>query len=249
MDTTDKEYNDRLMAVGYQILEKCIEKSIPCFLWGGGAIYHMLQGNLDYRKMSDLEFFLPKKYDKILQEILIQLDFIPYETFNNIQNMSRTPRREFYRPNRELTSNEIEEVKRGRKSNIENVDFQKIEIFVDGIRMCWTFNYKDLPSNYSNTLICPPGFQIALKANPIHPDDFDLKDIQDITNVMNSDCCTDVKENDTIFKSLNLGDTFEYSIGLESFKTLSSTKREFPSTVIKNLTEVLNYPELNEEGK
>ena len=32
---------------------------MPCFIWGGGAIYHMLNGNLDYRKMSDIEFMLP----------------------------------------------------------------------------------------------------------------------------------------------------------------------------------------------
>ena len=59
------------MKTGYQILEQCKEESIPCFLWAGGAIYHILGGRLDYRKMSDLEFFLPRKSDKQIKQILL----------------------------------------------------------------------------------------------------------------------------------------------------------------------------------
>ena len=44
MDVTAKAHNDSLMETGYEILQRCKDKSIPCFLWAGGAIYHMLGG-------------------------------------------------------------------------------------------------------------------------------------------------------------------------------------------------------------
>ena len=108
MDNSMKAHNDSLMNCGYEILQQCDEKSIPCFLWGGGAIYHLLGGRLDYRIMSDLEFFIPKKADKDVQNILTTMGFYPNKPFNMMQNMSRTPRREYYRPNRELSQSEIE---------------------------------------------------------------------------------------------------------------------------------------------
>jgi hypothetical protein len=249
MDNTAKAHNDELMKVGYQLLERCGNERISCFLWGGGAIYHMLGGKLDYRKMSDLEFFLPKKVDHSVQAFLTELGFIPYTTFNNMQNMSRTPRREFYRPNRELSEHEIEEVEHGRKSNVEDAEFQKIELFVDGIKMCWTFNFNDLPSNYKESLISPPGFQLALKANAIHSDDFDLKDIQDISSVVSSSCCGEVAADDTIFKDPHLDENISYSIGTRIFRVLSKKKHEFPSTIIKNFSECLKYPKMTENGK
>ena len=249
MDNTAKAHNDELMKVGYQLLELCVNKGVSCFLWGGGAIYHMLGGRLDYRKMSDLEFFLPKKSDHLVQAFLEELGFIPYTTFNNMQNMSRTPRREFYRPNRELTDLEIEEVEHGRKKNIEDVKFQKIELFVDGIKMCWTFDFKDLPSDYKKSLVSPPGFQLALKANAIHSDDFDLKDVQDISSVVSSSCCGEVTTEDTIFKEPRLDENIRYSIGTQIFSRLSQRKHEFPSTIIKNFSECLKYPKLTENGK
>ncbi len=249
MDTSAKAHNDELMKAGYQLLKRCDDEGISCFLWGGGAIYHMLGGRLNYRKMSDLEFFLPKKYDHRVQNLLEDFGFIPYTTFNNMQNMSRTPRREFYRPNRELSDLEIEEVEHGRKSNIDDVKFQKIELFVDGIKMCWTFNFKELPSDYKKSLISPPGFQLALKANAIHSDDFDLKDVQDISSVVSSSCCEEVTTEDTIFKEPNLDGDISYSIGTRIFRLLSQKKYEFPSTVIKNFNECLKYPKLSENGK
>ncbi|MFW9905514.1 MAG: hypothetical protein ACFFFH_14325 [Candidatus Thorarchaeota archaeon] len=249
MDNSAKIHNDELMKLGYQLLEQCANEGIPCFLWGGGAIYHMLGGRLNYRKMSDLEFFLPKKSDHIVQAFLEDLGFIPYTTFNNMQNMSHTPRREFYRPNRELTDLETEEVEHGRKSNINDAKFQKVELFVDGIKMCWTFNFKDLPSNYKESLISPPGFQLALKANAIHSDDFDLKDVQDISSVVSSSCCGKVAEEDTIFKEPRLDENISYSVGTRIFRLLSQKKHEFPSTIIKNFSECLKYPKLAENGR
>jgi hypothetical protein len=249
MDNTAKSYNDSLMKVGYEILQECKDESIPCFLWGGGAIYHLLGGKLDYRQMSDLEFFLPKSKDKEVRRILKDMGFYPNKPFNNMQSMSRTPRREYYRPNRELTTTEIEDVEHGRKSNVEDVEFQKVELFVDGIRMCWTFKFKELPSNYDGTLICPPGFQLALKANAIHPDDFDLKDIQDISSVVSSNCCGRVTENDSTFKEAQLDENLEYSVGTNIFEHLSKLKYDFPTVVTRNFTEVLDYSGLSEGGK
>jgi hypothetical protein len=245
-----KAHNDSLMNCGYEILQQCEEKSIPCFLWGGGAIYHLLGGRLDYRIMSDLEFFIPKKVDKDIHEILIKMGFYANKPFNMMQNMSRTPRREYYRPNRELSFSEIEDLEHGRKDNIEDVEYQKIEIFVDGIRMCWTFKFKELPRSYSNTLICPPGFQIALKANAIHPDDFDLKDIQDISSILNAN--GHIGSKDTIFEDPKLDPNLEFSIGTEIFQVLAKSKLKFPSTVLRNFQETLKYDGpicCNEDGK
>lgn len=239
MNISAKEHNDKLMEVGYEILQRCKEDSIPCFLWGGGAIYHMLGGRLDYRIMSDLEFFIPNKVDKSIKALLRELGFYANRPFNTMQNMSRTPRREFYRPNRELTQQEIEEVEHGRKSNIKDVEFQKVEVFVDGIRMCWTFKFNELPDGYTDALISPPGFQIALKANAIHPDDFDLKDIQDISSILNANGI--IAETDTIFTEPKLIPNIEFSIGTNVFKYLSNIKLKFPSTVQRNFNEVLNY--------
>lgn len=249
MDDSAKSHNDRLMVTGYNILKLCKEDSIPCILWGGGAIYHFLGGKLDYRKMSDLEFFLPKKADHAIQQILKDNGFYGNWPFNNMQNMSRTPRREFYCPNRELTSKEIEEVEHGRKDNVEDVEFQKIELFTVGIRMCWTFNFKSLPDSYQEAVICPPGFQLALKANAVHPDDFDLKDIQDISSVLNSECCERVEEKDSIFREPILNENLRYSIGTEIFEHLAQTKHKFPSTVLRNFSEVQNYSGLSEQGR
>ena len=234
-----KAHNDSLMECGYEILKQCEEKSIPCFLWGGGAIYHMLGGRLDYRKMSDLEFFIPKKADNEMQDVLTDMGFYANRPFNMMQNMSRTPRREFYRPNRDLSAAEIEDLEHGRKGNIENVEFQKIELFVDGIRMCWTFKFTELPPAYSNTLICPPGFQIALKANAIHPDDFDLKDIQDISSIFNAN--GQIGSEDTIFSEPRLDPNLEFSIGTEIFKVLAKSKLKFSSTMLRNFQETLKY--------
>jgi len=128
-------------------------------------------------------------------------------------------------------------------------DFQKIELFVDGIKMCWTFNFNELPSDYKKTLISPPGFQLALKANPIHSDDFDLKDIQDISSVVSSSCCGEITNEDTIFKKPFLDENIRYSIGTKIFELLSKKKHEFPSTVIRNFSECLKYPKLSEDGK
>ncbi|MHA2088518.1 MAG: hypothetical protein ACW972_09590, partial [Promethearchaeota archaeon] len=75
MDVKAKAYNDSLMDTGYQILQRCKEKSTPCFLWAGGAIYHMLGGKLNYRKMSDLEFFIPSSVDKEFTNILKEMGF------------------------------------------------------------------------------------------------------------------------------------------------------------------------------
>jgi len=241
MEISAKNHNDELMKVGYQILQECLDENIPCFLWGGGAIYHMLGGKLDYRKMSDLEFFIPKKVDNQMKKILKQMGFYANRPFNMMQNMSKTPRREFYRPDRELTEIEVEEIEHGRKGNIQDVEFQKVEIFVVGIKMCWTFKFKELPSSYTNTLICPPGFQLALKANAIHSDDLDLKDIQDISSVVSSSCCGEVTTRDTIFTEPHLDENIRYSVGTEIFKHLSKRKFEFPSTIIRNFTECLNY--------
>ncbi|MFX1285993.1 MAG: hypothetical protein ACFFB5_20285 [Promethearchaeota archaeon] len=249
MENSEKAHNDELMKVGYQLLEKCNNDGISCFLWGGGAIYHMLGGRLDYREMSDLEFFLPKKFDHSVQDILKELGFIPYTTFNNMQNMSRTPRREFYRPNRELDDLEIEEVEHGRRKNIEDVKFQKVELFVTGIKMCWTFKFKELPSSYKKSLIAPPGFQLALKANAIYSEDFDLKDIQDISSVVSSSCCEEVTTEDSIFREPHLDANIRYSIGTDIFRILSKKKHEFPSTIIRNFSECLKYPKLSENGK
>ena len=249
MENSAKKHNDELMKTGYKILQRCIYEKIPCFLWGGGAIYHMLGGRLVYRKMSDIEFFLPKKADQDFQKILKKMGFYPNKPFNNMQSMVRTPRREFYRPNRELTSKEVEEVEHGRKNNVEDVEFQKVEIFVDGIKMCWTFKFKELPSSYAETLICPPGFQLALKANAIHSDDFDLKDIQDISSVVSSNCCGEVTQTDTIFTEPHLDENISYSVGTEIFERLSNLKIDFPTTIIRNFTEVLSYSGLTEDGR
>ena len=57
MTNTAKEHNDSLMNMGYRVLERCKDSNLPCLIWGGGAIYHMLDGALDYRKMSDISHF------------------------------------------------------------------------------------------------------------------------------------------------------------------------------------------------
>ncbi|MHA2224902.1 MAG: nucleotidyltransferase family protein [Candidatus Hodarchaeales archaeon] len=249
MANNAQEHNDSLMKTGLQILKKCKEESLPCMLWGGGAIYFLLGGRLDYRKMSDLEFFLPTEADKQIRQILTDMGFYANKPFNSLQNMYKTRRREFYRPNRELTSHEIEEVEHGRKGNIDDVEFQKVELFVYGIKMCWNFKFDELPDSYKGTLICPSGFQLALKANAIHPDDFDLKDIQDISSVLSSNCCGALATTDTIFKEAVLDENIQYSIGKEIFEHFSKTKYDFPSTLIRNFTEVLNYSGLSEGGK
>ncbi len=241
-------HNDKLMASAYEILRQCKERSIPCFLWGGGGIYHMINGKLDYRKMSDIEFMLPKSADKKVQKILEDLGFIPYSTFNNVQNMYSMPRREFYLPDRELTDSEVENLQRGRKSKIDNVKFQKVELFVNGIRMCWKFNIKDLPKSYADSVICPPGFQIALKLNPIHPDDFDLKDIQDIAQVLNQPH-TKIVELDTIFTEPQLSSEYDCCIGTKMFERLSKTKDQFATIIHRNLSKVIESSELNEQGR
>ena len=208
MENDTQTHNDKLMKRGYEILHRCKEESITCILWGGGAIYHMLGGKLDYRKMSDVEFLIPKKADKQLQQLLEEMGFIPYTMFNNMQNMYSMPRREFYLPNRELSKAETEKLKQGRRKNIKDVEFQKIELFIDGIRMCWSFKLKKLPKSYAASFICPPGFQLALKANPMHPDDFDLKDIQDISHVLNNPNCN-IEMWDTIFEEPYLDESKE----------------------------------------
>ena len=250
MANSMKAHNDSLMKCGYEVLQQCEEKSIPCFLWGGGAIYHMLGGRLNYRKMSDLEFFIPKKSDKEIQNVLSDMGFYANRPFNMMQNMSRTPRREFYRPNRDLSQSEIEDLEHGRKGNIEDAEFHKIELFVDGIRMCWTFKFSELPSSYSKTLICPPGFQIALKANAIHPDDFDLKDIQDISSILNAN--GQISSKDTIFDEPKLDPNLEFLIGTEIFGLLAKSKLKFPVTMLRNFQETLKYDGpicCNEGGK
>ncbi|MHA2294521.1 MAG: hypothetical protein ACXAEU_09140 [Candidatus Hodarchaeales archaeon] len=249
MEESAQAHNDKLMKTAYQILEQCKEESIPIMLWGGGAIYHIIGGELNYRKMSDLEFFYPKKVDKQINIILGDMGFYANRPFNNMQNMSRTPRREFYRPDRELTIKEIEDVEHGRKANVEDVEFEKVELFVTGIRMCWTFKFDDLPNSFNETLICPPGFQLALKANAIHQDDFDLKDIQDIACVLNSNCCEKVSSKDTIFTDAFLDKDTRCIIGTEIFEYLSNAKQDFSKTVLRNLNEVLKYSGLNESGK
>ena len=116
--------------------------------------------------------------------------------------------------------------------------------------MCWTFKFSDLPPSYSDTLICPPGFQIALKANAIHPDDFDLKDIQDISSILNAN--GQVGSTDTIFEEARLVPDLEFSIGTEIFEVLAKSKLKFPSTVLRNFQETLNYNGpicCNTEGK
>lgn len=248
MESDAQAHNDKLMKRGYEILCRCKEESIACFLWGGGAIYHMLGGKLDYRKMSDLEFLLPKKADNRLQQLLEEMGFIPYTMFNNMQNMYSMPRREFYLPSRELSKAEIEDIKQGRRKNIKDVEFQKIELFIDGIRMCWSFKLKELPKSYTTSLICPPGFQLALKANPMHPDDFDLKDIQDISNVLNNPNCN-IEMWDTIFEEPYLEKNIEFSIGTHIFERLSNSKFHFPLILIRNFTEAFNYPILSKIGK
>ena len=100
MDNSAQSHNDQLMNIGYSVLNQCKELSLPCFIWGGGAIYHMLKGKLAYRKMSDIEFLLPKSADHKVQGILTNMGFTPYSTFNNMQNMYSMPRREFYLPDR-----------------------------------------------------------------------------------------------------------------------------------------------------
>ncbi|MFX0183245.1 MAG: nucleotidyltransferase family protein [Candidatus Hodarchaeota archaeon] len=248
MTSSAQDHNDSLMETGYQILKQCQDSSIPCILWGGGAIYHILGGKLNYRKMSDLEFFIPKKADNQIKQILIDNGFYANRYFNSMQNMYEIRRREYFLPNRELTTHEIEELEHGRRGNIENVEYQKVEIFVTGIKMCWTFRFKDLPEAYDETLICPPGFQLALKANAIHPEDFDLKDIQDIASMVNSDCCEKVTTKDSIFTKPVLNENLSCTIGTEIFEELSNTKHKFPSTVIRNFSEVLNYSGLSESG-
>jgi hypothetical protein len=241
-------HNDALMDVGYQFLKQCQENSIPCFLWGGGAIYHFLAGKMNYRKMSDLEFLLPKASDKPAQKLLEEMGFLPYKTFNNMQNQYDPKRREFYRPDRELSDTETEHVFSGRRSSIEDVKFQKIELFVNGIRLCWTFKLKDIPSNYFESLICPPGFQVGLKAHAIHPDDFDLKDIQDLSRVLNSPL-SKVGSTDTIFNAVEQGKLDSFIIGKDVYEKVAETKFNFAGTVIRNLSEVLLHADLNESGK
>ena len=248
MGITAQSHNDELMNTGYNVLKQCKELSLPCFIWGGGAIYHMLRGKLDYRKMSDIEFLLPKSADHKVQEILIDLDFIPYSTFNNMQNMYSMPRREFYLHDRKLTDLEVENVKHGRKSDIEDANFQKVELFVDGIRMCWQFKLKDLPKSYAESIICPPGFQIALKANPIHPDDFDLKDIQDISSVLNQPNVS-LSELDTIFREPRVIEDMDCCIGTKMFEKLANDKDQFATTVSRNFKEVLNHNKLSDSGR
>lgn len=248
MTNSAKEYNDELMSIGYKVLERCKAKDLPCIIWGGGAIYHMLDGALDYRKMSDIEFLVPKSVDTKLQAILEELGFIPYSTFNNLQNMYGTPRREFYLPDRDLTDQEIEDVMHGRKSNIENVRFHKVEIFVDGIRMCWKFKFAELPKHYKESLVCPPGFQIALKLNPIHEDDFDFKDVQDISSIMNLKKVK-ISENDTIYHNPKLEAEDECCIGTEIFTQFSESKDQYITIALKNLNKVRKYSGLSDEGK
>jgi hypothetical protein len=248
MGISAQSHNDQLMATGYTVLKQCKELSLPCFIWGGGAIYHMLKGKLDYRKMSDIEFLLPKSADHKVQEILTDLGFIPYSTFNNMQNMYSMPRREFYLPDRTLSDQEVENLKHGRKSDIENVNFQKVELFVDGIRMCWQFKLKDLPKSYTESIICPPGFQIALKTNPIHPDDFDLKDVQDISYVLNQPNVT-LGELDTIFREPSISENMDCCIGTKMFEKLANAKDQFATTVSRNFNEVLKYEELSDSGR
>ena len=105
--------------------------------------------------------------------------------------------------------------------------------------MCWTFKFDELPDGYTDALISPPGFQIALKANAIHSDDFDLKDIQDISSIL--DANGKIAETDTIFTEPNPIPNIEFSIGTEIFEHLSKLKLKFPSTIQRNFTEVLNY--------
>ena len=248
MDNSAQSHNDQLMNIGYNVLNQCKEQSIPCFIWGGGAIYHMLKGKLDYRKMSDIEFLLPKSADHKVQGILTNMGFIPYSTFNNMQNMYSMPRREFYLPDRTLTNQEIDDVEHGRKGDIDDVKFQKVELFIDGIRMCWQFKLKDLPKSYTESTICPPGFQLALKANPIHPDDFDLKDIQDISYVLNQPNVS-LGELDTIFREPSITEDMDCCIGTKMFEELSNVKDQFATTVSRNLSEVLTYKELSDSGR
>ncbi len=248
MNNSMKTQNDALMKTGYEILQECKENGINCFIWGGGAVYHLLGGKLDYRVMSDIEFLLPKSHDNKLQSILEEIGFIPYSTFNNMQNMYALPRREFYKPNRELTEAEISDVKHGRKKDLKDVEFQKVELFIDGIRMCWSFKIDELPKNYKDSLICPAGFQLALKGNPIHPDDFDLKDIQDIANILGNSNCN-INQTDTIFTEASLLENMNYNIGREIFLNLSKSKYQFSTTVLRNFIEVLNYSGLTENGK
>ena len=125
---------------------------------------------------------------------------------------------------------------------------QKVELFINGIRMCWKFNIKDLPKIYAESSVCPPGFQIALKLNPIHPDDFDLKDIQDITRVLNQPN-TKIEELDTIFKEFQINKDLGCCIGTKIFERLTRTKDQFATTAHRNLSKVLENPELNEAGK
>ncbi|MFW9778462.1 MAG: hypothetical protein ACFFE8_06360 [Candidatus Heimdallarchaeota archaeon] len=240
--------NDALMELGYKFLNQCKEHSIPCFLWGGGAIYYFLGGKMDYRKMSDMEFLLPLKVDHEVQGLLEEMGFLPYKTFNNMQNQYDPKRREFYLPSRELSKNEEDNVFHGRKSNVEDAKFKKVELFVNGIRLCWTFKIKDLPSNYFESLICPPGFQIALKAHAIHPDDFDLKDIQDIARVVNSPQCG-VGSTDTIFDDINPGQPGQYVIGKDIFEKVADKKLDFAGTIVRNLSEVLLHAGLTQNGK
>ncbi|MHA2345900.1 MAG: hypothetical protein ACXACP_04215 [Candidatus Hodarchaeales archaeon] len=247
MEDSPQTHNDKLMRTGYEILEQCKELSYPCFIWGGGAIYHLLNGKLDYRKMSDIEFLLPKSVDKGMEKILLDKGFIPYSTFNNMQNMYEMPRREYYLPNRELTEVEIGDIKHGSKGEVKDVQFQKLELFVDGIRMCWKFTIKDMPKSYAESLICPPGFQLALKANPIHPDDFDLKDVQDIANILNLPN-TEIAELDTIFTDTQIDESNICCIGTKMFERLSRSKDQFATTAHRNLSHVLEYSGLNEAG-
>ena len=248
MEESAKQHNDELMKNGYEILERCIEEDFPCFIWGGGAIYHYLNGNLNYRKMSDIEFLLPKSADSKMQNILEQMDFIPYSTFNNIQNMYPMPRREFYLPDRKLTDLEIEDIKHGRKSNIKNVNLKKIELFVDGIRMCWKFTLKELPKSYADSRICPPGFQVALKINAVHPDDFDLKDAQDISQIFNKPTLK-INSLDTIISEPKIDESLECCIGTKTFERISRTKDQFATVAFRNLSNVLEVTELTDAGK
>ncbi|WP_455143050.1 hypothetical protein [Candidatus Hodarchaeum mangrovi] len=248
MEESAKQHNDELMKAGYEILERCIEANFPCFIWGGGAIYHYLNGNLDYRKMSDIEFLLPKSADTKMQNILEQMDFIPYSTFNNIQNMYPMPRREFYLPDRKLTIQEIEDIKHGRKNDLKSVKFKKVELFVDGIRMCWKFTLKELPKSYADSRICPPGFQVALKVNPIHPDDFDFKDVQDISRIFNKPALK-INKLDTIIPEPKIDDTLECCLGTKTFERISKAKDQFATVAFRNLNSVLESSELTDIGK
>jgi hypothetical protein len=84
--------------------------------------------------------------------------------------------------------------------------------------------------------------------NPIHPDDFDLKDIQDISKVLNQSN-SKVAEMDTIYKNPQLNEGVECCIGTKMFERLSRSKDLFATTAHRNLNSVLEHNELTEAGR